>query len=148
MPPPVVRDLLVAPFLEGDSWGSLDLTLVPEQPRPGASVDLATAAGPDALRQALLLRLLTPVGALAALGHPDYGSRLHELVGELHTPAARQLARSYVLRALEQEPRIRCPLQLDLEAPDPATPDRLRIHVVVEARDLTDPVALSIEVAP
>lgn len=143
-----VRDLLVAPFHEGHSWGALDLTPDPVQPGAGAQVDLAVVDGVDAIRQALLLRLLTPLGSLAPLGHAGYGSRLHELIGELGTPLARQLARSFVLRALDQEPRVLAPLVLEIEAPDPTTPDRLRIHVVVQTRDVVDPVALSIEVAP
>lgn len=143
-----VRDLLVAPFHEGHSWGSLDLTPDPVQPGPGATVDLAVADGVDAIRQALLLRLLTPLGSLAPLGHAGYGSRLHELIGDLNTTMARQLARSFVLRALAQEPRVLEPLALEIEEPDPSTPDRLQIHVVVQTRDLADPVALSIEVTP
>jgi len=144
---PEVRDLLVAPFFEGDSWGTLDLSWAPEPQVPGEVADLNVAAGANALRQALLLRLLTPVGSLADLGHPGYGSRLHELIGELHTPTARQLARSYVLRALAEEPRVLEPLELVVEEPSPTSPDTVRIRIVVQPRDLADPVALGIEVA-
>ena len=41
--------------------------------------DLAVATGRENLAQALLNRLHTRRGALAALGHPGYGSRLHTL---------------------------------------------------------------------
>ena len=143
-----VRDLLVAPFHEGHSWGALDLTTDPVQPGLNTHVDLAVADGVDAIRQALLLRLLTPLGSLAALGHAGYGSRLHELIGDFNQPMTRQLARSFVLRALEQEPRVLAPLMLEIEEPDPSSPDRLRIHVLVQTREVDDPVALSIEVAP
>jgi phage baseplate assembly protein W len=69
--------------------------------------DLAALAGVENLAQALLLRLLTWRGELAPLGHPDYGSRLHELVGQLNTDSTRNRAKLYVLQALADEPRIR-----------------------------------------
>jgi phage baseplate assembly protein W len=69
--------------------------------------DLETLAGVDNLCQALLLRFLTPVGELAALGHPDYGSRLSELIGERNTETNRNRAKLYVLQALGAEPRVK-----------------------------------------
>jgi phage baseplate assembly protein W len=80
-----------------------------DRPLPDGSEpdDLATWAGVDNLVQALLLRLLTWRGELAPLGHPEYGSRLHELVGELNTESTRNRAKLYVLQALGDEPRIR-----------------------------------------
>jgi phage baseplate assembly protein W len=72
----------------------------------GLGVDLATLEGTDNLRQALLLRFLTPQGELAALGHPEYGSRLYELIGELNSQANRNRAKMFVLQSLAGEPRI------------------------------------------
>lgn len=69
-------------------------------------VDLERVDGVGNLQQALLLRLLTPVGELSALGHPRYGSRLHELVGEPNTESNRNRARLYALQALQAEPRV------------------------------------------
>ena len=45
-------------------------------------------------------------GELAALGHPDYGSRHHELIGEPNVERTRNLIKLYVLQALRREPRI------------------------------------------
>lgn len=70
-------------------------------------VDLDRLSGLDNLRQALLLRFLTPAGQLAQLGHPDYGSRLFELIGELNNETNRNRAKMYVLQALGAEPRVR-----------------------------------------
>ena len=70
-------------------------------------LDFATLSGADNLKQALLLRFLTPVGELAALGHPDYGSRLYELIGELNNETNRNRAKLYVLQALATEPRVK-----------------------------------------
>lgn len=60
----------------------------------------------DNLVQAILNRLHTHQGALAELGHPDYGSRLHELVGELNNERTRRLAELYLRQCLAQEARI------------------------------------------
>jgi phage baseplate assembly protein W len=70
-------------------------------------VDLKTVAGADNLKQALLLRFLTPVGELTLLGHPDYGSRLFELIGELNNETNRNRAKLFVLQALQAEPRVK-----------------------------------------
>jgi len=69
--------------------------------------DLDTLGTADNLVQALLLRFLTPVGALALLGHPDYGSRLEELIGELNNETNRNRAKLYTLQALQAEPRVK-----------------------------------------
>ncbi|MDZ8055389.1 MAG: GPW/gp25 family protein [Aulosira sp. ZfuVER01] len=70
-------------------------------------VDLDLLSGAENLIQALLLRFLTPVGELALLGHPDYGSRLFELLGERNTETNRNRAKLFVLQALAQEPRVK-----------------------------------------
>lgn len=69
--------------------------------------DLDTLEGAENLKQALLLRFLTPVGELAALGHPDYGSRLYKLIGELNNETNRNRAKLFVLQALAAEPRVK-----------------------------------------
>ena len=70
-------------------------------------VDLARSEALENLQQALLLRFLTPVGELAILGHPDYGSRLHELIGEPNSETNRNRAKLYTLAALQAEPRVK-----------------------------------------
>ena len=68
--------------------------------------DLATVAGVDNLTQAILNRLHTRQGELTDLGHPDYGSRLYRLVGELNNNRTRGLAELYIRECLAQESRI------------------------------------------
>lgn len=70
-------------------------------------IDLATLSRAENLQQALLLRFLTPVGELAQLGHPDYGSRLFELIGELNSETNRNRAKLFTLQALQAEPRVK-----------------------------------------
>jgi phage baseplate assembly protein W len=78
-----------------------DLLVEQDEPR-----DLLSVSGHENLAQALLLRFLTPFGELGLLGHPDYGSRLFDLIGELNNVANRNRARMYVLQALAAEPRV------------------------------------------
>ena len=78
------------------------------RPRTGtAALDLQTVDRVDNLSQALLLRFLTEVGELTLLGHPNYGSRLSELIGELNSETNRNRAKLFVLEALQAEPRVR-----------------------------------------
>lgn len=68
--------------------------------------DFATFSDLDNLGQALTVRLLTPRGELTPLGHPSYGSRLHEVIGATNTPTTRNLAKLFVIEALKQERRV------------------------------------------
>lgn len=81
--------------------------LVTRRREATGQIDLDTLVGVDNLVQALFLRFLTPQGEMAILGHPDYGSRLHELIGELNNDANRNRAKLFVLQALAAEPRVR-----------------------------------------
>jgi phage baseplate assembly protein W len=96
--------------------------------------DLTTIAGRDNLGQAVVMRLLTPRGELAPLGHPEYGSRLHELVGRENTQLTRNLVKLYVLDALQFEPRIEREVDVLVQA-DPVT--RSRVNVELRVRPVT-----------
>lgn len=56
------------------------------------------------LEQAIKLRLATALGSLAL--HPEYGSRLHELIGISPDIDTLQLAKMHVRDAMLQEPRV------------------------------------------
>jgi phage baseplate assembly protein W len=138
------------PLDSADSWGSLDVSVVPGGrgglKTPAAVQDLGRVDGRANLAQALILRLITPRGSLAQLGHPSYGSRLVSLVGELNNETTRNLARLYTLEALAEEPRVKQPVQ-DLSVQSLETsPDVLRIGFSVLPIDDSDPLALSLEV--
>jgi phage baseplate assembly protein W len=126
-------DLRLLPALgvpRGDRDGGSDL-----QAGPGtAGTDLALAAGVDCLTQALILRILTPLGALSPLGHPDYGCRLGELIGELNTEAVRGRAKVFVLQALTGEPRVTQVLRLDVVT-SPANRTALEIRAQLQTGD-------------
>ena len=69
-------------------------------------MDLGRVTGRNNLEQAIILRLLTPRGELAPLGHADYGSRIHELIGQPNTENTRNRMRLFILEALQLERRI------------------------------------------
>jgi phage baseplate assembly protein W len=89
-------------------------------------VDLATLQGAENLQQALLLRFLTPMGEMTILGHPDYGSRLFELIGELNNDTNRNRAKMFVLQALAGEPRVQKVLSINVTQ---NAPDRTRMDI-------------------
>ncbi|MBV8749335.1 MAG: GPW/gp25 family protein [Candidatus Eremiobacteraeota bacterium] len=103
-------------------------------------IDLETIAGRDNLQQALLLRFMTRVGELAVLGHPDYGSRLSELIGELNDDTRRNLAKLYTLEALQAEPRVAKVLSVTATQ-NPA--DRTRVDVNVKLQAIDSPTPLN-----
>jgi phage baseplate assembly protein W len=95
--------------------------------------DLATLAELENLEQALLLRFMTRQGELTLLGHPDYGSRLHELIGLPNTESTRNRAKMYVLVALAAEPRVAEILSVDVTM---NVPDRSRVDITARLRTL------------
>ena len=94
-------------------------------------LDFDTVAGRANLGQAILMRLLTPRGELAELGHPGYGSRLHELLGAPNSETRRGLAKLFVLEALAQEPRIEKVLEVTVVPHDDRTTERRHLVDVV-----------------
>lgn len=148
--PDLGRDLKVIsgpPGLWARDGSGLDLLAVNGMPvghRP--DFDLMVTEGRENLAQALMLRLLTPVGALAPLGHAAYGCRVTELIGGLKTATTRALCKTYVLAAVAQEPRV------DDKAVgfafDPASegPSDLRFTLTVRPRTGEDDVTLDLAV--
>lgn len=118
--------------------------------KPQRFVDLGTVQGRDNLGQAILLRLLTPRGELTALGHPDYGSRLPELIGEGNTATNRNRVKLYILESLKQESRVAKVQQVTVE-PDPVMRDRVNVLLRVLPVDSTTPLIIgpfALELAP
>lgn len=150
-------DLALTRLFGADEWGVHDLLAEPRR-RPGPvarfvdsptgdpePTDLATLTGRENLAQAVILRLLTPVGALAELGHAGYGSRLGELVGREKDDVARFLCRRHVLESLAAEPRVEV---VDVAFADAALerPDALSFVVTVQPVPAGAPFAIGFEV--
>ena len=110
--------------------------------RVGTARDLAIASGLDNLTQALVNRLKTRRGELAALGHPDYGSRHHELIGEPNVARTRNLIKLYVLQALRDEARIERVLRADVRAEHEPPRDTVRIELELRVLGEANPLDL------
>ncbi len=89
--------------------------------------DLETLAGVLNLQQALLLRIRTHMGELTPLGHPDYGSQLYTLIGELNNDTNRNRAKLFVLQALGAEPRVKS-IQSVIVTQNKSDPTRMDIN--------------------
>jgi len=145
-------DLLVVAGMVAHDGAPLDLARQPTAARgnvaPGLreAFDLAVASGRENLAQALILRLMTPRGSLASLGHDGYGSRVHELIGMPKTEALRSLCRAFVLEVVAQEPRVADDAVELVFDHDAETPSSLAFTLAVRPTDGGDPLRLSLEV--
>ena len=104
-------------------------------------IDLEVLIGQDNLEQALLLRFMTPVGELSVLGHPNYGSRLFELIGERNIEANRNKAKLFVLQALGDEPRVKEILKVNVTQ-NRAVPTLMNIDIWLKPIDSVKPLNL------
>ncbi|HET7504978.1 MAG TPA: GPW/gp25 family protein [Kofleriaceae bacterium] len=104
--------------------------------------DLEVAESVDNIVQALVNRLMTRRGELAPLGHPDYGSRHHELIGEPNVVRTRNLIKLYVLQALRDEPRIEKVLRATVSAEHQPPREVVRIELELKLISAAVPVNL------
>ena len=125
------RDLMLDYTLGGGFFEDADLASG-RRPDTGQGVDLQVASGLDNLTQAIANRLKTRKGELAPIGHPDYGSRHHELIGQPNVDRTRNLIKLYILQALNTEPRIEKVLSVNV-VPE-HQPPRVSVRVEVQAR--------------
>ncbi|SEL93630.1 hypothetical protein SAMN04489760_10153 [Syntrophus gentianae] len=147
------KDICVLPYMTAHDAAEVDFAVVsrPDTSRKapsGSSLDdIAVVEERRNLAQAIILRLLTPKGSLASLGHAAYGSRLTELIGRPKTKAIRNLCRLYVLETLAQEPRIE-PKAVSFQFDETAESiDNLVFTCQVKPLNSQDPLAISLEVS-
>lgn len=137
------RDLRLVYGLSGGFFEDADLA----SGRPLSGLrgrDLLLGDGIDNLTQAIANRLKTRKGELKSLGHPDYGSRHHELIGEPNVDRTRNLIKLYVLQALRDEPRIERVLSATVKAEH--TPPRDVVRIELSVRVIGQPVPLNLVV--
>ena len=100
------------------------------------SGDLDTISGRANLAQAIINRLLTRKGELTALGHPDYGSRLHTLIGEVNNIKIRAKAEIYIRECLSQEKRIAKIVRIQITPPaNPGQYGDLMAEIIIQPAD-------------
>ncbi len=100
------------------------------------SGDIQTTTGRQNLAQAIINRLLTRKGDLTQLGHFEYGSKLHTLIGELNNVRLRAKAELYIRECLAKEPRIAEIIRVSF-----AIPDRFDTREMLIAEITVKPVA-------
>lgn len=108
--------------------------------------DIKLVNGQANLAQAILNRLLTRQGELTGLGHPDYGSRLYQLVGEVNNRRTQALAELYIRESLANEPRIREIVAITF-APASSRPNQrglLQISIAILPLDEDDPLVVGV----
>ena len=126
-------------------FSHVDLQAVQRDNVTPRAYDLEVVRGKAAFVQALILRLMTERGELAPLGHPDYGSRHHQLVGEPNTEGNRNLVKLYILECLRQEPRLAQVVRLDVRAaPGRENRDKVDVTITVTMRGVPDPLSFVI----
>ncbi|MFT5542071.1 MAG: phage baseplate assembly protein W [Glaciecola sp.] len=96
--------------------------------------DVKVARGVDTLRQAIANRIKTYKGELTPLGHPNYGSRHHELIGQPNVERTRNLIKLYILQALKQERRIEKVLSATVFAEHEPPRDTVRIDLELKVQ--------------
>ena len=110
--------------------------------------DLKTVQGQNNLAQAIINRLLTRKGELTGLGHPGYGSRLHELIGEPNNLRLRARAELYIRDCLAQEPRIKEITYVQIEPPSRLeNRERIKLTIGIQAINEEQPFSLQLMVA-
>lgn len=121
------RDLMALYRLTDGRHEDLDLMTAATVAGGQVLTDLVDVGAAGNATQAVIHRIMTVRGELADLGHPDYGSRHHSLIGQPNTVKNQNLIKLYILQALALEPRIRQILSADV-APGPQ-PDVVTISL-------------------
>ena len=112
--------------------------------RGGGDLDLAHGAG--TITQALYMRLLVRRGELARIGWPDYGSRLHELIGEPSMARTHARVMTMAREAVEADPRVVEVTQIAAAVP-PGDRDVVRVELDVQVISEPNPLNLVFDVA-
>jgi phage baseplate assembly protein W len=120
-----------------------DLQLIPRgydmDLRREAKGDYALAVGNDNIVQALTMRLRVREGELALLGWPRFGSRLHELIGEVNNNRTRAILMAHARTALERDPRV---LRITEMSATPAERSVVRLIITLQLIDRPEPLNL------
>lgn len=120
-------------------YSHVDLrTIFREDVSPRAN-DVGVIAGQANMVQSLIMRLQTEQGELEALGHPNYGSKHHRLIGEPNVESNRNLLKLYVLDCLRQEPRLESIDKIEVKQGEGReNRDKVDITVTVKLKGVPD----------
>lgn len=102
--------------------------------------DIARVTGiKNIKKQSLINRIMTRKGELEELGHPEYGSKHHELMGEPNTESNRNLIKFHILECLSHEPRIERILNVKIETDNR---NLVRVKLEIKIIDVSSPINL------
>lgn len=96
----------------------------------GPTGDLDMIGDEYNLSQAIINSLRTRRGELSDLGHPNYGSRLYELIGEPNNERTRNLARIYASECIVRDPRVQEIVDIKVNTPKD-DPYRIDLDIAV-----------------
>ena len=121
-------------------FSRLDLQVDAREDISPRARDLRVVEGRANLVQSLILRLKTAQGELRRLGHPGYGSRHHDLIGEPNVDSNRNLLKLRILECLKQEPRLQRVVKLEVKALGRGeNRDKVKVEMTLEMKGLSDP---------
>lgn len=101
--------------------------------------DIARVTGVENIQQSIINRIMTRRGELNELGHMEYGSRHHDLIGEPNTKNNRNLIKFHILECLSHEPRIERILKADVKI-DTVSPNQVEIHLEIKIIEVSSPI--------
>lgn len=107
--------------------------------------DLAIAAGPDNMEQALRLRLMVRRGELEPLGWPNYGSRIHELIGQPNNQRTRTILMAHARAAIIEDPRVVDIVSLEARVL-PGERDTVQLDMEIEIISQPNPLNLVFDI--
>jgi phage baseplate assembly protein W len=107
------------------------------------SGDLELISGRDNIIQAIRNRLATSHGELASLGHPDYGSKLDDVIGEPNTSDTHRIIETLVKDCILKEPRIEKVIKINAK-PHITDHSCVDIMVYIKLRDTPEKLRLVI----
>jgi phage baseplate assembly protein W len=140
--PVLGRDLRAAYNVTDGRYEDVDISIVNARKNGKIVSDTEAVEGINNALQAVIHRLKTRQGELTGLGHPNYGSRHHELIGEPNSANNRNLVKLYILRALAREPRIEKITQAVILYDRKRAPDRVEISLILQFIGSESPVNL------
>jgi phage baseplate assembly protein W len=120
-------DLRAVYRIRDGRYEDVDFGVTSHTKRGKRETDLLASSGIENITQAIIHRLKTCYGEMTALGHPDYGSRHNELIGQPNTEHNRGLVKLYILQALTKEPRIEKILRAEIRYDRRLDPSRVDI---------------------
>jgi phage baseplate assembly protein W len=142
--PVLGRDLAALYRVTDGRHEDVDLRTRERLQRGERLADLAPVQDVGNAVQAVIHRIKTQRGELAALGHAEYGSRHHDLIGQPNSENNRNLVKLYILQALAQEPRIAKVRRAEVRVDRARAPDR--VEIVLELAFIGSPVPANLVV--